>query len=152
MDNIPHAALKQAMELENSGGEPTKILELLGEAASQGDAEAQYALGTFYLHGKYVAPNAQKTLDFLRDAANQMHTGALFDLGVALETGEIVKRNKKEAFRCYLNAMVFGDRQAIYEVARCFYYGIGTNKNLSMYNTLMAADDFVKKNATPTDL
>jgi uncharacterized protein len=144
MDKLPDEALKQALELEENGGEPAKILELLNHSAAAGNSDAQYALGTLYLHGKYVKFDAQKTLDFLRDAADQMHSGALFDLGVALEKGEIVKQNKKEAFRCYLHAMIFGDRQAIYEVARCLYYGIGTNKNLAMYKMLMVADDFAK--------
>ena len=94
MDKLPDETLKQALELEENGGEPAKILELLNHSAAAGNSEAQYALGTLYLHGKYVEFDSQKTLDFLRDAADQMHAGALFDLGVALETGKIVKKNE----------------------------------------------------------
>lgn len=146
MKNTNSSYLK-ALELELDNAEQNKdaVLALLNKAASEGSSDAQYALGTFYLHGKYVDFDPQKTLDFLRDAADQMHPDALFDLGIALETGKIVDQNLKAAFRCYLHAMMFGSRTAIYEVARCLYHGIGTNRNRAMHDTIMIADDFLKR-------
>lgn len=129
-------AYMSALETEKGGGNPQEVVALLEIAADQKYADAQYALGTFYLHGKYVERNFQKALDCLRDASDQMHPGALFDLGVALEKGDIVKANYKEAFKCYMLSMLFGERLAVAEVARCFYYGIGVRKDESLGGTL----------------
>ena len=142
---ILHAEYEEAVKLELSGGDSAIILKHLQRAATDGSPQAQYALGVMYLHGQHVEVDNQKALDFLRDASDQMYPDALFDLGVALEIGKIVKKNKKEAFKCYFHAMIFGDRQAIQEVARCVYHGIGVEKNIHLYKMLMLADDFLKK-------
>ena len=34
--------------------------------------------------------------------------------------------------QCYLNAALHGDTQSVEEVARCFYYGIGIEKNIDV--------------------
>jgi TPR repeat protein len=43
-----------------------------------------------------------------------------------------INKNIKKAFEHYLKAALLGDRQAIYEVGRCIYYGLGVSKNLSI--------------------
>jgi uncharacterized protein len=139
---------RSALKLEREGGEPSDVLVLLKSASAEGSADADYALGTLYLHGKYVAPEPEIALKYLRTAAVEMHPAALFDLGNALETGEIVDQDLRGAFRCYLHAMIFGDRDAIYEVARCFYYGIGTRKDRVVYEDLVKADEFHKRKKT----
>jgi uncharacterized protein len=55
-----------------------------------------------------------------------------FDLAVCYEKGVGVKRNYKKGFECYLNAALLGDKQAVYEVGRCYYYGIGISKNINI--------------------
>lgn len=39
-----------------------------------------------------------------------------------------------EAFKLYLKAALLGERQSLYEVGRCFYYGIGIEKNQEVAN------------------
>lgn len=124
---------KQALELETSGGDPSKIVSLLEDSASKGCSDATYALATFYLHGKYLNPDPALAFYYLQLAAKGLHPSALFDLGNAFETGDICAKNEEAAFQSYLTAAIFGDREAINEVARCFYYGIGTRKDKRMY-------------------
>lgn len=135
---------RDAEKLEKKKGDPTKIVALLKESAGNGNANAQYALGTLYLHGKYVSKDSKLALDYLEAASTKMHPGALFDLGVSYEQGEIRNKDESKAFRSYLLSMIFGDKSAIYEVARCFYYGIGVNKDRAVYEILMMADDHIK--------
>lgn len=44
----------------------------------------------------------------------------------------------KKAFLFYSKAILLGERQSIYEVGRCYYYGIGVNKNLDLANIYLA--------------
>lgn len=136
---------KAALLLEEAGGSRTEILGMLHSACAENSPDAQYALGTLYLHGKYVDKSKQKAIKLLKEAAAQMHPDALFDLGVALEKGEIIEKDTQEAFRCYLHAMIVGDSTSVYEVARCFYYGIGIKKDKILFEMIMDADDYLKK-------
>jgi TPR repeat protein len=54
---------------------------------------------------------------------------AYFDLAVCYEKGVGLKRDLKKAFLNYLKSSLLGDRKAFNEVGRCYYYGIGINKN-----------------------
>ena len=131
----------EALNIEKTGGSREKIVALLSVSADEGFADSQYALGTLYLHGKYVDRDVPIAIDYLRRAAAQMHPDALFDLGVALEKGEEGAPSPEEAFRHYFLAAVSGDRGSIYELARCYYYGIGTPNDRKAYNILMQASD-----------
>jgi TPR repeat protein len=51
-------------------------------------------------------------------------------LAICYETGQGINENKKKAFEYYLIAALEGDKQSVYEVGRCYYYGIGIKKNM----------------------
>ncbi|MDF2380341.1 sel1 repeat family protein [Nostoc ellipsosporum NOK] len=53
-------------------------------------------------------------------------------MAICYEAGQGVKRNKKQAFFNYLSAALLGDKQSIYEVGRCYFYGIGVPKDIIM--------------------
>ncbi|MES0863756.1 hypothetical protein ABLN87_15510 [Ruegeria sp. SCPT10] len=125
-----------ARKLEQEGGDSEEILSLLLEAANLGDAEAIYAIGTFYLHGKYLDKDVSKGVRFIARAAKKNWAAAAFDLGVAYETGDFVEKDLSEAFQNYLRAMMLGDLSGAEEVCRCLYYGIGTAKNQELYDDL----------------
>jgi uncharacterized protein len=131
----------QALDLERDGGRPEDVLALLTEAANDGSADAQYALGSLYLHGKHVAKDIEKAVEFFEIAAKSMHSDALFDLAIAQENGEVNKASVDEAFRNYLLSAIAGDRGAIFELARCYFYGIGVDKDERIYNILMEASE-----------
>lgn len=143
MDSM-HDDYIAALSLESSGGDPQEIISLLSRAAANDCVDAIYALATLYLHGKYTELDIKKAIEFLERSARKMHPGALFDLGVAYERGEYVERNYEVAFSCYIQAMSLGDLDSIYEVARCFYYGIGVNKNSNIHDSLMDVFEWKK--------
>lgn len=43
----------------------------------------------------------------------------------------------------YMRALLHGDKQSIYEVGRCYYYGIGIDKNRRLAWIFL---DYAKKN------
>lgn len=60
---------------------------LYGLAAAQGDAEAQAALGNFYLTGRGVAKDENKALGYFSKAAEQGHVLAMQVLAQAYRDG-----------------------------------------------------------------
>jgi uncharacterized protein len=118
-----------ALELMNtSNPDVRKSFALLQAAHAEGDPRATYALATWYLHGQ--APVAErdtaKARCLLEAAAAARVPDALYDLGVYYERGEDGAADPSRAFRNYLQAALRGDRQSVYEVGRCYHYGIGT--------------------------
>jgi TPR repeat protein len=97
----------------------------LEEASSLGLAEAQYALGTWYLHGVGMKKNLVKAAEYFRAAADQDHPSAQFDLAICYEKGTGVEKKARAAFELYMRSALGGDAGAFSEVARCWHYGIG---------------------------
>lgn len=98
-------------------------------AASLGSTDANYALATWYLHGKFFPKNWPKAIRYLKRAVAGGNSSACFDLAVCYETGRGAVQNKKKAFDLYLEAAMRGDVAAHQEVARCYWHGYGTRKN-----------------------
>ncbi|MCG7905021.1 MAG: sel1 repeat family protein [Candidatus Thiodiazotropha taylori] len=111
-----------------------KVLALLNQAISEGDARASYALGTWYLHGEYIEKDVDQALSLLMFAAASNVPDAIFDLAVCYEEGTGVEKSELSAFTNYMKGALLGDAQSYFEVGRCFYYGIGTNKNIEVAN------------------
>lgn len=111
-----------------------RVYPLLEKAALMGNGEALYAIGTWYLFGKYLKKNTKKAAQYFLMAGEKGHPAALYDLAVCYEKGVGVKKNGKKAFEYYLQAALSGDKEAIYDVGRCYYYGIGIGKNLKIAN------------------
>jgi TPR repeat protein len=51
----------------------------------------------------------------------------------SLDKGNGIGRSPDAAFRWYLLSAKLGNKNAVSEVARCYYYGLGTKKNLKQY-------------------
>jgi len=125
--------LKRALALvKTKGYDPVVALDLLQKADQAGNAEATYALGTWYLFGKHVKKNHRTAAQYLERASDRNYASAAYDLAVSYEKGAGVPKDKHEAFRLYMKAARLGDTQAAYEVGRCFYWGIGTAKDRSV--------------------
>lgn len=106
-----------------------KALSLLERAHRAGDPRATYALGTWWLHGHVVGRDIKKGLAMIRWAASAGIPEAHFDLAVSLELGEGIRKNTTAAAHHYLRAALSGDSQAVFEVGRCLYWGIGLAKD-----------------------
>ncbi len=113
-----------------------KAFPLLVGAERLGHAEATYALATWYLFGRHVAPSSAKALALLKRAVRRGSADAAFDLAIAFEQGKIIERNERKAFQHYLTAAIrhrqpltypamYSFREAAYEVSRCYFHGIG---------------------------
>lgn len=99
---------------------------LLEEAHEQGDRRATYALATWSLFGNAVRPrDLRKAVQLLKLAAKADLAAAHFDLAVSYETGQGVKKNEQSAYRHFLAAALNGDDDALVEVGRCLFHGIG---------------------------
>lgn len=111
-----------------------EVAKLLGKARDEQDFRASYALGNWYLHGKYFEKNFKKAYLLFLEAGSAGIPEALYDLAVCYEKGEGVKKNLRLAAECYLSAALLGEKSSIYEVGRCFYFGKGLKKNLELGN------------------
>lgn len=138
---------KALSEMEKRVPNEEKAFAHLQAAHQSGDPRATYAIGTWYLHGRYVKRDKRKGLELIRNAAECDVRDALFDYAVSLETGDGVRKSLSHAAKNYLKAALLGDSQAMYEVGRCFYYGIGvrTNRQLARVFLDVAAHDLSRK-------
>lgn len=66
----------------------------------------------------------------LKIAATLQVPEAIFDLAVCYESGKGVNKSPKKAFELYLIAALNGDLDSMVSVGRCYYYGIGIEKNI----------------------
>jgi uncharacterized protein len=134
---------KKALQ-EASGENPNNDLaeSLLLKAISKGHGESEYALGTWFLHGKHVRKDLVRAIELLKSAALKNVPSANFDLGVCYDKGEGAPLDKKEAFKHYLKAALLGDARSIYEVGRCYYHGIGIEKDVVLANIWLGMAEF----------
>ncbi|SKD09963.1 hypothetical protein SAMN05660461_5863 [Chitinophaga ginsengisegetis] len=120
---------KAFVEMQKESPDLGVAFNLLEQSANKGNAEALYAIGTWYLYGTFVKKNPSLAVEYFMSSVEGNHSNAYFDLGICYESGTGVKKNYKKVFDCYLNAALLGNNQAIYEVGRCYYYGIGIPRN-----------------------
>jgi uncharacterized protein len=129
------------------GVDARAALPLLIDAARLGSAEAQYALGTWYIFGKGVPKDFAKAADYLAKGASQGHAPAAFDLAILYERGRGVPQDKRRAFALYLQAARREDLDAIRAVGRCVYHGIGTTRSREIANLILDYGDLVGRKA-----
>ena len=79
-------------------------IEQFRQAAEQGDAEAQNALGRAYAEGQGVAEDDREAVKWYRKAAKQGHPKAQFRLGTAYGFGYGVRENYRKARKWYRKA------------------------------------------------
>ena len=63
---------------------------------------------------------------------------ALFDLAVSYEKGAGVRKSERKAYHLYVRAALWGDKQAIHEVGRCLFYGIGAKRDRRLADVWLA--------------
>jgi TPR repeat protein len=119
-----------ARQADKSGG--PLPLTLLQKAASTGYPPAIYALGNWYLHGKGVRKDRKQAVRLLKKAAASKHPEAEYDLAVCYELGQGgLPKDPKAAFLWYRRAAEDGDVDAMTEVGRCYYHGLGSKKDFA---------------------
>jgi hypothetical protein len=100
-------------------------MDMLREAAEDGEAEQQFELGSRYLLGEGVQQSLEKALHWHREAAAQCHAGAQVSLGCFAQDDE-------EAFSWYQKAADHGDTEGQERLAVCFRIGHGVERSREM--------------------
>jgi hypothetical protein len=91
--------------------EYAKAAELWGPIAEQGDAAAQYYLGTLLAEGKGVAQSDSAAFRWFLRAANQGHAGAQYNVGASYAAGTGVGKSYEEAAKWFRRA---ADQDMVY--------------------------------------
>src|SRR5438046_919900 len=108
--------LKEALsEMEKESPDLKVAYQLLEKSAQLENAEALYAIGTWYLFGRFVDKDPSKAVEYFLEAIKGNNSSAYYDLGVCYEEGTGVDQDEEAAFECYLNAALLGDKQSLYE-------------------------------------
>jgi TPR repeat protein len=123
------ASYTKALRLIESGGSASGAYKLLVQASEAGDFRADYAIGTWYLHGFFLRKSLKKAIRLIKRAADQDIADAAFDMGVSYEKGVGVRQDPSIAVAYYLRAFRCGHGAAVKELERMFYWGIGVEKN-----------------------
>ena len=106
-------------------------LKYLQQAATAGDAEAQYNLGCMYEYGENVqgyigvVRDDAKAVELYQLAADQGHAGAQYNLGNMFREGKGVVRDDAKAVELYQLAAAQGDAEAQYNLGMMFAKGEG---------------------------
>lgn len=87
--NVQAATLSEAKEAAASG-RITEAAAIYQTLAAQGDAKAQFNLGTMYMNGEGVVANKQQALDWYRRSAEAGYVEAQYTLGVLYFRPEMV--------------------------------------------------------------
>ena len=93
--------------------------------AEQGDAEAQYKLGTMYANGLFVPKNDAVAIEWYRKAAEQGIPGAQLDLGFMYYNGQGVPQDYAEAVKWFRKAAEQGNAIAQNNLGAMYYNGQG---------------------------
>ena len=99
------------------------------KAAEQGDADAQYHLGTMYKNSTGVEPSDEKALKPYQKAAEQGDADAQYNLGFMYQYGRGVERSYEKAREWYLKAAEQGLAHAQYNLGRMYQYGRGVERS-----------------------
>ncbi len=108
-----------------------KALQLYQQAASRGDAEAQFVAGGMLYLGKGVEPDKKNGFKWLLSAAEQGKTSpeSLNIIGGAFLRGINVPQNYLEAKKWLTEAAEQGDLSAQNDLAYLFFNGLGGERD-----------------------
>jgi TPR repeat protein len=79
-----------------------KAAHWMEKAASQGDAKAQYLLGTLYERGRGVRSNSEKAMQWYKQAVNNGNMDAACPLARLYEQSDIHPKDPEVTRPCYM--------------------------------------------------
>jgi TPR repeat protein len=120
--------LKDGIDAGNKGDFKTAY-KLLYPLAEQGNAEAQFFLGSMYDLGQGVPQDYKEAVRWYRLSAEQGHANAQFNLGVRYGNGQGVQRNYKEAAKWYRLSAEQGYAAAQTNLGVMYDSGQGVQRN-----------------------
>lgn len=121
-------ALSDGLQAYESG-RYGQAIRLLTPLADQSNSQAQFRLGMMHYHGQGVPEDEKLAVYWLRKAALQGHTEAMFELGNAYllgrEAAKLVPDPDREAALWYFQAASSGHAEAQYHLGLLFLAGKG---------------------------
>jgi TPR repeat protein len=121
-------------------------------SADQGDANAQFNVGSMYDDGLGVPQNYKEALKWYRLAADQGNAAAQYNIG----RGYYIGKNYTEALKWYRLSADQGDADAQCKVGYIYFTGLGVPSNYQeayIWYSLAAANgnEVAKNNVTTVD-
>ena len=97
------------------------------KSAEQGDASAQFKLGTFYHDGTGVAEDHKQAAQWYLKAAEQDFVDAQYYIAIFYDFGMGLKEDDKQAVEWYLKAAEQGHEEAQFIMGARYYMGKGVS-------------------------
>ncbi len=122
---------KQALKIAR-GGNPNlgEVFTLLNEAADGGSGAAAAAIASWYANGQHVKKSTRLAVQWFQKAAALGSSEGFYGIAVAYHEGKGgLGKDDCRAFQNYLRAAIRGDKEAIREVGRCYWYGSGVQED-----------------------
>ena len=107
-----------------------KAVELLKQAAAQGEPEALAKLGFLHEYGQGVKADPALANGYYRKAAEAGHPMAQFKYAEAMSEGMFPGKNFRDALPWYRKSAAAGCTQAIFKLGVFYYDGLGVKKDL----------------------
>ena len=123
--------LKRAKQLVKQG-RVAKALPIYLQLAEQGNAEAQFHLGSIYAKGQGAEKDEKQAVNWFDKAAKQGYREAQTKLGFMYATGKGVEQNYNSAFYWCYKAAEQGDVVAQYNLGLMYEKGQGVVKDNSL--------------------
>ena len=123
------------------------------KAASTGHPASQYNFGKCFENGKGTEVDKRQALGWYLKAAKQGFVEAMNDIGIYYAEGTVVEQDAKEAFFWFEKASIEGNYPgALYNLARCYEIGFGTEVDKEKAEKLVAfADELLAKEQAERD-
>ena len=99
------------------------------KAAIQGDADAQYNLGSMYATGQGVSQDDAQAASWYQKAASQGNASAQYNLGIMYENGQGVPQDYAQAASWYQKAASQGNALAQLNLGFLYFKGLGVPQN-----------------------
>jgi len=109
--------------------ESSRAVSACHRLADQGDALAQFSLGSMYDNGWGVPQDYAEAVKWYRKAAEQEDVKAQYNLGRMYRLGYGVQRDYDEAVRWFRTAAELGDAEAQYNLGFMYETGRGVRKD-----------------------
>ena len=106
-----------------------KAIEWFRQAAEQGYAAAQSAIGLCHYYGRGVTQDYTQAVVWYRKAAEQGNATAQYNLGVCYESGQGVTKDNAQAVYLFRQAAEQGYASAQNDLGYCYQYGLGVTKD-----------------------
>lgn len=106
-------------------GDYAQAMKWAKKGASQGNADAEYLMGTFYTHGYGVKADYNEAFKWYRLAAEKGHARAQCDVAVCYANGEGVEKDEQQMAYWYEKSAEQGDPTGLRGLYLCYMNGTG---------------------------